>query len=111
MSGAWRNYYADAQYDAGSWFVVDCDTGERYVDPFCGNINTLVSDENREWCQKTPKKWLHEKFGDGRVHAIKRVQGAHGSFLKVWIGSPEGSQGHLRYQTRFCYVVHYHLIE
>ena len=87
--------------------MVDRDMGERHVDPFRGNIDTLVDEDNRLWCQTNPEKWLHEKFGGGTAYAIKRVP--DGKFVTVWVGSSSDSAGHLRYQTRFCYVVHYHL--
>ena len=81
------DYFTDAHYDSGVWSVVDRDTGERHVDLFRGDISSLVSEENQRWCQINPNRWLHEKFGDGRVHAVKRV--SHG-FVKVWIGEKKG---------------------
>ena len=73
MSGQWWNYFTDANYDSGVWSVVDRDTGEWHVDPFRGDISSLVSEENQRWCKAHSKRWLHEKFGDRRVHAAKLV--------------------------------------
>ena len=101
MSGECWNYFTDAHYARNVWSVVNVTTGERGVNPFEGDISLLVSEENQLWCKSNPNKWLHQKFGDGRVHAVKRV--TNGGFVKVWIGSSNGS-GHLRYQARFCSV-------
>ena len=96
MSARWSKGFTDAHYDKGVWSVVDLHTGERKVDPFEGEISSLVSEENQRWCQSNPGSWLHAKFGDGEVHAVKRV--SDGAFVKVWLGEAKGSAGHFRYQ-------------
>jgi hypothetical protein len=93
MSGEWWNSFADVYYTGSKWYAADHDTGDRDVDPFRGDISLLVSMENQDWCRANPRKWLHEKFGDGSVRAVKLVSQG---YVKVWIGDKTGVHGHLR---------------